>query len=82
MRTVYGEKLLQVITARRKGNKTLFEIGIGYETDVNGSATGRVRIRTEQIESGNSPVVASVPADEAMCLLAGLQSALEAIARK
>lgn len=81
MKVVNREKLLQVITARRKGNHTEFEIGVGYETDDSGVATGRIRMRTEQLDSGNSPVVASVSAEEALRLLTGLAAALEAIGK-
>lgn len=82
MKVVAGEKLLEIIVTRRKGNKTPFELGIGYETDSRGSATGRVRIRTEQIESGIAPLVASVSTDEACRLLTSLQDALDLIRKQ
>ena len=79
MKNIPREKLLEVIVARRKGNRTEFEIGVGYESDTSGCPTGRIRIRTEQIASGVAPVVASLSVEEATRLLAGLTEALNII---
>lgn len=66
MRKVAGERILKVVTARRKGrgghNQTEFELGVGYLVDANGDPTGKVVIRTEQVDTGVPPIVAILDA--------------------
>lgn len=81
MKSVEGEKLITIITARRKGTggvsrKTPFELGIGNVTDFRGRPTREIRIRTEQIASQVAPVVGTLTLSEARELLIGLQKAI------
>lgn len=75
MKTVAGEKIITVVKANRKGRgtnkQTAFEIGIGIVLDEQGNPTGKIRIRTEQIESGVAPVVGTIQLDKANTLCEG-----------
>lgn len=64
MKDVEGEVIVRTFKVKRKGrgghDQTEFELGIGYCVDGNGKPTGEVRLRTEQIDSGVAPLVATI----------------------
>ena len=80
MKKVTDERILKIVSARRKGrwgnNQTEFELGVGYSVTEDGKPTGKVVIRTEQVESGVPPVVAILDAGIADDLCLGLIDAI------
>ena len=81
MKKIKGENIVQVIYAHRKGrnrvnDQTRFELGVGYCLDDCGDPTGKIRIRTEQIESTVAPVVATLDLDVAKVFRAALDESI------
>ena len=52
LREVKGERILAVITARRKRNQKEFLLGVGIVLGSNEEPNGQIRIRNEQMDSG------------------------------
>lgn len=76
MKEVKGEKIITVVRVHRKGrnetDRTEFELGVGYCLNDDNNPTGQIRIRTEQIDSGVAPIVATLESDEAEEFCIGL----------
>ncbi|OFX13713.1 MAG: hypothetical protein A2Z18_08675 [Armatimonadetes bacterium RBG_16_58_9] len=77
MKNVKGERIIAEIIARRKRNGTKFLLGVGIVLTRDDKPNGQIRIRTEQIESGVPPIVATLSLNAAQEFCDGLQEAIK-----